>query len=74
MKERMITVTCPRCIMCGTASHMRVPVTGWIKRMDGEAIQVAFPHMRKDLREMLISGTHPVCWDTMMAELEEQDA
>jgi hypothetical protein len=30
--------------------------------------------MRKDLREMLISGTHPVCWDTMMAELEEQDA
>jgi hypothetical protein len=42
--------------------------------MDGEATQVAFPNMPADQREMLISGTHPVCWDMMMAELQEEDA
>jgi hypothetical protein len=74
MKEKLITVTCPPCMVCNRRSHLRVPVSGFIKRMDGEATQVAFPHMPADQREMLISGTHPVCWDMMMAELQEEDA
>ena len=74
MKERMITVTCPRCRFCGTQSHLRVPVEGWIKRMDGALAQDAFPRMSEDKREMLITGIHALCWERLMAELEEEDA
>ena len=73
MEERLITVTCPPCVWCGKETHMRVPVQGWIKRMDGESVQACFPHMRPDQREMLISGTHPVCWDMMMQDMRMEE-
>ena len=74
MKEKLSTVTCPRCMVCGTQSHLRVPVEGWIKRMDGKATHVAFPDMPAEKREMLISGTHPKCWDELFRDMEEQEA
>ena len=73
MNERLITVTCPRCIVCGQQTHLRVPVEGHIKRMDGAAVQDAFPNMPTHMREMLITGTHPVCWDSMMLDLEDEE-
>ena len=37
---------------------------------DGTPVQLAFPAMSADQREMLISGTHPACWTAMFAEDE----
>ena len=70
MSERMVTVTTPPCIVCDRVSHMRVPLTGHIMRMDGETTQVAFPNMPAEKREMLISGTHPVCWDSLFTDID----
>ena len=36
-------------------------------------IQDIFPHIEKDLREVLISGTHPECWIEMFEDIEEDD-
>ena len=31
-------------------------------------VQDIFPHISKEEREMLITGTHPKCWDEMLLE------
>lgn len=56
----------PRCMRCGKSSAVHVPSDAyrrWV--VDREPIQVAMPEMDLDTREMLISGTHPECWDAM---------
>jgi len=32
-----------------------------------------FPELIPDQRELLISGTHPACWDVMFAEVEDEE-
>lgn len=40
----------------------------YIKR---EYVQDVFPHIDYQLRELLISGTHPECWKEMFENLDE---
>jgi hypothetical protein len=44
----------------------------------GQLAQNAFPHMSDGEREMLITGTHPECWEKLFPpeeeELEEEEA
>ena len=35
--------------------------------------QQAFPELPTEIREQLISGTHPKCWDEMFSDEEEWD-
>ena len=30
---------------------------------NGEYIQIVFPHLDANVREWMISGTHPACWE-----------
>jgi hypothetical protein len=39
----------------------------------GENIQSVFPDMSLADREIMISGTHPECWDKLFAEREGDD-
>jgi hypothetical protein len=34
-------------------------------RQIGALIQDAFPDLDKTLREQIVSGTHPACWEIM---------
>jgi hypothetical protein len=34
-------------------------------------IQVGMPSLTADEREMLITGTHPDCWDSLMTDEDE---
>lgn len=38
----------------------------WV--IDKKYIQDVFPHLDRDIREWMISGTHPKCWDEMFPE------
>lgn len=58
-----VTVTTPRCIVCGRTAELTVPKPGWELYQKGEYVQVAFPNLSPDEREMLINGTHPDCFD-----------
>jgi hypothetical protein len=40
---------------------------------EGELIQDVFPDMSVNDREMLITGTHPACWDKLFPGEEEDD-
>jgi len=37
----------------------------------GALVQVAFPNLNAAERELLISGTHPRCWATLVEDDDE---
>lgn len=61
----MVSVRTPTCIMCGRTGVLQVPKAGWEKYQKGEFVQKAFPDLTADEREMLITGTHPDCFDKL---------
>jgi len=62
----------PKCLMCNTNGFVEVFSEGYMAHKRGAAIQEAFPELDKSLREQIISGTHPKCWESMTAGLENK--
>jgi hypothetical protein len=62
----------PTCLMCSAGGFVEVFSEGYMKYKRGAAIQEAFPELHKSLREQIISGTHPKCWESMTAGLEKE--
>jgi hypothetical protein len=57
-----------RCFHCGQTSLIDLDedrVQAWI---GGSYVQDVFPEMSVGEREMLISGTHPECWEAIFSE------
>ena len=72
MSDTMLVKSRP-CTVCGEYevwSLDRQAVESW---QAGENIQRAFPDMPAADREVLISGTHPACWDKLFPEEERED-
>lgn len=65
-KPTTVDVTCPPCRKCGNSGTLTVPASAHKSWVAGTHAQYAFPRLTADEREMLISGTHPACWDAMM--------
>ncbi len=51
---------------------VEVSSEGYIARKKGALIQESFPELDKSLREQIVSGTHPKCWEIMTAGLENE--
>ena len=60
-----LTQICPHCNKDAAVSVVRHHYHRWIA---GELAQHAFPEMKPEDREMLISGIHPQCWEEMYPE------
>lgn len=58
-----IKTTCP---MCGKNTVITVTKTQYERYQNGELIQNCFPEMKPEIREMLITGICPECWDKFM--------
>ena len=59
-----------RCIVCGQQSEVEFDDSpddqeGFVAWSKGESTQVAFAHWTDEKRELLISGTHPQCWEVL---------
>ena len=59
-------VETPTCHMCGKGGTVEVPMVGFLIRQLGGLIQEAYPDLDKSLREQIITGTHPKCWEILM--------
>lgn len=71
MSETIVIKTKP-CTVCNEYevwSLDREAVTRW---QEGENIQNAFPDMKAEDREILISGTHPACWNELFGEESDE--
>jgi hypothetical protein len=66
------TVKTKQCIHCGDTGILDVEAQGLFYYNQGELIQNCFPSMSKGLREQLITGIHPQCFEDMVAEWEEE--
>lgn len=66
----MIEVTTPRCFHCGDYGTVIVPKSGMEARRKGALIQDAFPNLPAPLREQVMNGTHPECFQEMFADFD----
>jgi hypothetical protein len=57
-----VVITDP-CFVCGEQGQVEVPMQGFLIRQLGGLIQEAYPDMDTALREQLVSGIHPECWE-----------
>ena len=55
----------PRCFHCGKTGYLELPTEGVRAYANGTLAQNAFPDLDRELREQIISGTHPECWKAM---------
>lgn len=59
-RVNLITKTCPR---CGRSGSVVVSLSDYNKYKNGARIQDAFPNTSPELREQILTGYHPNCWD-----------
>lgn len=70
MAKELVTVK-RKCNWCKQEYSFDVPLDGMQKWEAGHLIQSAFPEMSGPVREQLLSGTHPHCWDEMWCDQGE---
>ena len=58
---------------CGQRSELDVNEAAHLAWRHGALIQDAFPGLSPDERELLMTGTHPACWDAMFPEEEGEE-
>ena len=63
-------VETPKCFVCGDNGQVEVPMKGFLIRQLGGLIQEAYPDLDLGLREQIISGTHPKCWELRFGNCE----
>jgi hypothetical protein len=68
-----IEVITPECQVCHRTGALQAPAEGYKHWVAGESIQYALPDLTADEREMLISGTHPDCFDSLFSDDEDED-
>lgn len=59
------------CMTCGVSSSIMMTKEQHDRWKGGELVQNVFPDMPAPQRELLISGTHPECWERLFKQGEE---
>jgi hypothetical protein len=68
----IVEVVTNPCVVCKESSLVPVVEADYLRwQVEGMLVQQAFPEMPVDQRELLVTGTHPKCWDAMWAEGDE---
>lgn len=69
MKTAYVTRRCPVCYKTGV---LMVEESELLHYLQGNLVQNSFKTMSASLREQIISGTHPECWESIFeTETEE---
>ncbi len=68
--EDTYTVETEPCIVCDNVTCLDVPAQGIFWYNQGKLIQECFPELSIGDRELLITGTHDECFDTLNIEEE----
>ena len=62
-----------RCVWCHENGIVQVDETELYAYLRGNPAQKAFKSLTTGLREQIISGTHPECWDRYMDSDSDYD-
>lgn len=66
----VMAVTTQPCMLCGKTSVVEVDPDRYARWLGGTFIQDVWPEWTPEQRELLITGTHPECWD---ANFDDED-
>lgn len=67
----MPSIQAPKCHLCGETETVEVTDQEFTALQNTRFIQDALPNRDVDFRELLISGTHPECWNAMFPPEDE---
>lgn len=77
MAQEMVTVQTGTCMWCQKPSSLTMTEEQLARyestKRNGGTIQDALPEMSAGDREMLITGTHEACFDSIFADEEDED-
>ena len=59
------------CLLCQREFPFALDPQGFARWLNGELVQNAFPEMRKEDRELLVSNTCPECWRRTFPETQK---
>lgn len=62
------------CMHCGKSTLVLLDIGKVNRWRAGEYVQSVWPEMTADARELLMTGTHPACWEAMFGHLEDEEA
>ncbi len=71
MPDVQVFLTRP-CIECGLRTEVTLDADKHARWIAGEHVQNVWPEMPAPEREMLITGTHPGCWDLIFSDDHEK--
>lgn len=60
------------CLRCGNTSTVLLPATAASAIANRRPVHEVLPEATLELRELLISGIHPECWDALFGALEDE--
>lgn len=60
----ILAVATRPCVFCAEVSIVEVTPDRYRRWQSGEPIQTVWPEWTPAQRELLITGTHPVCWNS----------
>jgi len=74
LKLGMARVPTPRCWECGKTGTVIVQMSDYLRwTSERLPLQNAFPTLSAELRQQILTGTHPECWEKMFPpEVEEE--
>jgi len=56
------------CLICGNVTEISVEINDYVDWQCGKLVQDAFPYLKADEREVLVSGICSDCWDNMFGK------
>jgi len=59
------------CVLCGNFHSVMVKKEDYVKYLEGELVQKAFPYLNATQREQIISGLCPKCQEDMFGSEKE---
>ena len=62
-----------RCFHCGDTSFIQLNISDLNRYQSGSYAQDAFPYLTAEQQEIIISGTHPECWNELFGKDEEDE-
>lgn len=67
----IIPIETQPCMVCDKTSYLEVEEESIILWQNGALIQDVFPDLTPSQRELLLTGTHDVCWDLLFKEEDD---
>lgn len=69
--KNIVSLKTKPCLVCGKEGYVDVYYEDVTRYINGAKVQDAFPYLPAEQREMIISGTHPACFNEIFPPEEE---